>query len=123
MQDARLEGPCCIDALLFLALRCRLHPPLCLRRSPPASSAPSLLRLCSGSSVLSSPFPEFERHFNNLWADNADALSLLYSGTGAQKTDFTRTGRRTPQGVVRDLAISLQRWVLGNLEDGRTQDA
>jgi hypothetical protein len=26
----------------------------------------------------------------NLWADNADAISMQYSGTGALKTDYTR---------------------------------
>ncbi|KAI9032885.1 SacI homology domain-containing protein [Phycomyces nitens] len=28
--------------------------------------------------------------FKNVWADNADVLSLAYSGTGALKTDYTR---------------------------------
>ena len=28
--------------------------------------------------------------FNNIWADNADAMSMAYAGTPAQKTDFTR---------------------------------
>ena len=28
--------------------------------------------------------------FKNMWADNADACSVQYSGTGALKTDFTR---------------------------------
>lgn len=31
-----------------------------------------------------------EFFFRNLWADNADAISKQYSGTGAMKTDFTR---------------------------------
>ena len=77
----------------------------------------------SGCSVLTSPFPSFERAFNHAWADNADALSLLYSGTGALKTDFTRTGKRTLAGALSDGVNSLTRYVLNNLEDGRTQDA
>ena len=32
----------------------------------------------------------FEFIFKNMWADNADACSFQYSGTGALKTDFTR---------------------------------
>ena len=28
--------------------------------------------------------------FNNLWSDNADELSLLYSGSRSLKTDYTR---------------------------------
>lgn len=75
----------------------------------------------SGCSVLTSPFPEFERAFNNLWADNADAMSFLYSGTGALKTDFTRTGKRTIAGALQDGVNSVQRYVLNNLDDGRMQ--
>jgi hypothetical protein len=77
---------------------------------------------CS-ESVLTSPFPAWERAFNAAWADNADALSLLYSGTGALKTDFTRTGKRTLAGALADGVNSVTRYVLNNLEDGRTQDA
>ncbi|KAJ3274182.1 Phosphatidylinositide phosphatase SAC1 [Terramyces sp. JEL0728] len=39
---------------------------------------------------------EFYKLFQNVWSDNADAVSNQYSGTGALKTDFTRTGKRTP---------------------------
>jgi hypothetical protein len=77
----------------------------------------------AGSSVLTSPFPAFEAAFNGLWADNADALSRLYSGTGALKTDFTRTGKRTLRGLLADGANSAARYVLNNFADGRTQDA
>jgi phosphatidylinositol 4-phosphatase len=30
--------------------------------------------------------------FKNVWANNADQISMMYSGTGALKNDFTRTG-------------------------------
>ncbi|KAI8971677.1 SacI homology domain-containing protein, partial [Mycotypha africana] len=36
---------------------------------------------------------KFMHLFKNAWADNADGLSICYSGTGALKTDFTRTGK------------------------------
>ena len=39
----------------------------------------------------------FETLYKNMWADNADIVSTQYSGTGALKTDFTRTGKRTKQ--------------------------
>ena len=42
------------------------------------------------SNVLDSGYAGFERVFKNVWADNADVISKLYSGTGALKTDFTR---------------------------------
>jgi hypothetical protein len=37
----------------------------------------------------------FAYSYQGIWADNADRMSLLYSGTGALKTDYTRTGKRT----------------------------
>lgn len=92
-------------------------------RQAALSSVPGALdkTKAAGCSVLTSPFPEFERAFNNLWADNADAMSFLYSGTGALKTDFTRTGKRTLAGAIQDGINSVQRYVLNNLDDGRMQ--
>ena len=54
----------------------------------------------SGKPKEGSPFEKFstnemETAFRNAWTDNADALSILYTGTPALKTDFTRTGKRT----------------------------
>lgn len=41
-------------------------------------------------------FPDkFEEIFRDAWTNNANVISLLYSGTPALKTDFTRTGKRT----------------------------
>ena len=66
---------------------------------------------------------QFEFLFRNMWADNADVVSKSYSGTGALKTDFTRTGKRTRAGALRDLNNSLTRYVLNNFMDGGRQDA
>ena len=65
---------------------------------------------------------EFEYIFNNVWADNADAISLQYSGSGALKTDFTRTGKRNVHGVLNDLSNSIIRYVKNNFLDGTRQD-
>jgi hypothetical protein len=46
---------------------------------------------------------DFEFMFKNVWADNADAVSMQYSGTGALKTDYTRTGKRSTVGLLNDL--------------------
>lgn len=48
------------------------------------------------------PFKEqtLERAFRNVWTDNADEMSLLYTGTPALKTDFTRTMKRTIFGEL-----------------------
>ena len=64
----------------------------------------------------------FKDLFRNVWADNADVVSRSYSGTGALKTDFTRTGERTRAGMVQDLNNSLTRYVKNNFGDGPRQD-
>ncbi|CAG8525576.1 10094_t:CDS:10 [Acaulospora morrowiae] len=61
--------------------------------------------------------------FRNVWADNADAVSFSYSGTGALKTDFTRTGKRTFQGNMADFKNSVIRYVTNTFKDGDRQDA
>ncbi|KAJ5579914.1 uncharacterized protein N7459_005899 [Penicillium hispanicum] len=66
---------------------------------------------------------DFENLFRNIWADNADVVSKSYSGTGALKTDFTRTGKRTRAGALQDLRNSIIRYVRNNLMDGPRQDA
>ncbi len=65
----------------------------------------------------------FQSLFRNTWADNADVVSKSYSGTGALKTDYTRTGERTSAGAVQDLNKSLTRYVKNNFGDGPRQDA
>lgn len=64
-----------------------------------------------------------EQMFRHVWANNADAMSLQYSGTGALKTDYTRTGKRSKKGACMDGWNSVNRYVMNNFRDGRTQDA
>lgn len=66
---------------------------------------------------------EFEFLFRKVWADNADVVSKSYSGTGALKTDFTRTGQRTKAGAFQDLQNSITRYIRNNFLDGPKQDA
>ncbi|WFD42736.1 Phosphoinositide phosphatase sac1 [Malassezia psittaci] len=61
--------------------------------------------------------------FRNLWADHADVISKAYSGTGALKTDFTRTGKRSMEGALQDGLNSLTRYVKNNFFDGARQDS
>ncbi|ORZ26991.1 SacI homology domain-domain-containing protein [Lobosporangium transversale] len=68
-------------------------------------------------------FEPFELLFRNVWADNADVISCAYSGTGALKTDFTRTGNRTKAGALQDLQNSIVRYIKNNFLDGNRQDA
>ncbi|OAQ66989.1 phosphoinositide phosphatase [Pochonia chlamydosporia 170] len=67
--------------------------------------------------------PAFEFLFRNIWADNADVVSTAYSGTGAMKTDVTRTGKRTKLGALQDGRIGITRYFLNNFRDGPRQDS
>ncbi|XP_035780217.1 phosphatidylinositol-3-phosphatase SAC1-like [Anopheles albimanus] len=68
------------------------------------------------------PKSSFDTVFKAVWADNADLISLQYSGTRALKTDFTRIGKRTVQGMLRDGRSSLIRYCYNNFADGVRQD-
>ncbi|GAA6083858.1 phosphatidylinositol-3-phosphatase SAC1-B isoform X1, partial [Tachysurus ichikawai] len=46
-----------------------------------------------------------------------------YAGTGALKTDFTRTGKRTQWGLVMDGWNSMIRYYKNNFSDGFRQDS
>lgn len=48
--------------------------------------------------------------FNNLWADNGDAISKQYAGTAALKGDFTRTRKRNWAGALSDFSLTLNRY-------------
>lgn len=48
--------------------------------------------------------------FNNLWADNGDAISKQYAGTAALKGDFTRTRKRNWAGALSDFSLTLTRY-------------
>ncbi|KAM4706340.1 phosphatidylinositol-3-phosphatase SAC1 [Rhinophrynus dorsalis] len=66
---------------------------------------------------------QFEKVYKNAWADNANACAKQYAGTGALKTDFTRTGKRTQWGLLMDGWNSLIRYYKNNFSDGFRQDA
>lgn len=62
-----------------------------------------------------------EQIFRDQWTANADTLSRLYSGTDAMKTDFTKTGKRTTKGALKDAKVGVQRYFLGNFYDSRKE--
>nr|DBA24735.1 TPA: hypothetical protein GDO54_012354 [Pyxicephalus adspersus] len=66
---------------------------------------------------------QFEKIYKNAWADNANACAKQYAGTGALKTDFTRTGKRTQWGLIMDGWNSLIRYYKNNFSDGFRQDS
>jgi hypothetical protein len=64
---------------------------------------------------------ELHQCFRDMWADNGDLLSKQYAGTGALKSDFTRTGKRSLYGMTKDGINSLHRYYLNNFQDGFRQ--
>lgn len=66
---------------------------------------------------------DFEITYRHTWVQHADILSIQYSGTGALKTDFTRTGKRTRLGYVVDFWYYMLRYVKNNYTDNYNQMA
>ncbi|OCH92145.1 hypothetical protein OBBRIDRAFT_824865 [Obba rivulosa] len=58
-----------------------------------------------------------------LWAENGDALSRIYAGTGALNTSYTRSGKRTLAGVLSDATKSVSRAYINNFQDKGKQIA
>jgi len=64
----------------------------------------------------------FEFWLRNEFANASDMISLQYSGQGALKTEYTRTGKRTNQGKVDDFVNSAKRKILSLTTDAQTED-
>ena len=62
-------------------------------------------------------------HLNALWADNGDALSFVYTGTGALKSSLTRRGKATVFGFLDDAAKSVNRFLVNTFQDKGKQGA
>jgi len=83
----------------------------------------SSLPFSSSSSSSSSPdLASLEQGLMTLWVANADALSTLYAGTPALKTDFVLTGHRTIKGMLLDGLYAVTRLYINNFWDGHRQD-
>ena len=65
--------------------------------------------------------PDFWMRHSTLWADNGDALSKIYAGTGALKSSFTRHGKMSFAGVLADARKSATRLYINNFVDKRRQ--
>ena len=65
---------------------------------------------------------QLEDAFRECWTDNANTVSILYTGTSALKTDFTRTGKRTKKGALDDAKNSVKRYYINNYCDGFNHD-
>ena len=67
--------------------------------------------------------PQVHQAFRVIWADHGDDISGQYAGTGALKSGFTRTGKRTTMGLLDDGVKSVTRYYLNTFRDGHKQDA
>ncbi|KAF2759416.1 hypothetical protein EJ05DRAFT_531518 [Pseudovirgaria hyperparasitica] len=65
---------------------------------------------------------DFWTRHGSLWADNGDALSKIYAGTGALKSSFTRSGKMSFAGALADARKSAQRLYINNFADKGRQN-
>lgn len=59
--------------------------------------------------------------FNNIWADNGDAISQIYTGTNALKSSFSRSGKMNLAGALSDVTKSVSRMYQNTFVDGKKQ--
>jgi hypothetical protein len=64
---------------------------------------------------------DLQMRHSTLWADNGDALSKIYAGTGALKSSFTRTGKMSLAGALADARKSATRLYVNNFTDKARQ--
>ncbi|KAF9141456.1 inositol polyphosphate 5-phosphatase [Linnemannia schmuckeri] len=59
---------------------------------------------------------------SQLWADNGDMLSKIYTGTGALKSDVTRSGKMSFASMLGDATKSINRFYINNFQDKDRQE-
>lgn len=64
---------------------------------------------------------ELQPRHNNLWADNGDAISMIYTGTNALKLSFTRLGKMNLAGALSDVTKLVLRMYQNTFVDGKRQ--
>ncbi|QSZ30232.1 hypothetical protein DSL72_004754 [Monilinia vaccinii-corymbosi] len=65
---------------------------------------------------------DFWMRHSTMWADNGDALSRIYAGTGALKSSFTRHGKMSIAGAIADARKSAARLYINNFADKGRQN-
>lgn len=76
------------------------------------------LFLLQENGVLSS---EVQLRHSTIWADNGDALSKIYAGTGALKSSYTRHGKMSLAGALADARKTATRLYINNFSDKARQ--
>jgi len=79
------------------------------------------LELFLGHKGLAAGADFWMRH-SSMWADNGDALSRIYAGTGALKSSFTRHGKMSLAGALADARKSATRMYINNFADKGRQN-
>ncbi|KKK21475.1 hypothetical protein ARAM_004639 [Aspergillus rambellii] len=74
--------------------------------------------LLQESGTLSS---EINLKHSTLWADNGDALSKIYAGTGALRSSYTRHGKMSLAGALADARKTAARLYINNFSDKARQ--
>lgn len=65
----------------------------------------------------------FISSFRQLWADNGDAISFIYTGTGATTSSVTRNGEKASLSSFFDHGFkTISRFYLNNFDDGFKQE-
>ncbi|KAE8348768.1 SacI homology domain-containing protein [Aspergillus coremiiformis] len=64
---------------------------------------------------------EIQLIHSTLWADNGDALSKIYAGTGALKSSYTRHGKMSIAGALSDARKTATRLYVNNFTDKARQ--
>ncbi|KAJ3127318.1 Phosphatidylinositide phosphatase SAC1 [Nowakowskiella sp. JEL0407] len=133
-KDLLQQGYCCVDRL-FTVLRTqtsviRTNCMDCLDRTNVVQTVfarrvltAQLIDLnITGATQSVDNIPDLSDIFRNIWANNADEMALQYAGSGAMKTDFTRTGKRSWNGIMDDGYNASIRYAKNNYADGWRQD-
>ncbi|KAH8827011.1 SacI homology domain-containing protein [Flagelloscypha sp. PMI_526] len=80
-----------------------------------------LMKQLSGVGIANPNIGRIDLVFNDVWANNGDAISRAYAGTSALKGDFTRTGKRDLTGLLNDGVNSLARMYSSTFSDWFSQ--
>jgi len=81
------------------------------------------IRDSDGSNGIVSDQTRLGVALNEMWADNGDALSKAYTGTGAMKSSYTRKGKHTLAGMLDDGLKSVTRFYINTFKDSDNQVA
>ncbi|KAG0346078.1 inositol polyphosphate 5-phosphatase [Podila humilis] len=67
-------------------------------------------------------FANMMQMHSELWASNGDTLSRIYTGTGALKSEVTRSGKMSFTSMLTDATKSINRFYINNFQDKDRQE-